>query len=197
MYQSGSLKQLRIEILVHILFGQTGDESAGQMFHHVVCLLLRFLGCVSVRKKKKINKNSARCSFKWALWCNVRQVTDFISRQSSPQDRWSVLQLLPATVNMPTSQRHWKKQPETGVSVCVCVCVCEHAYFACVCVTGRARNSLGSASHSCLVWWLMRGLGCGACWTAERTQTAQPASQLPAISHMWVQPRGQTHIHRQ
>ena len=52
MYQSGSLKQLRIEILVHILFGQTGDESAGQMFHHVVCLLLRFLGCVSVRKKK-------------------------------------------------------------------------------------------------------------------------------------------------
>ena len=53
MYQSGSLKQLRIEILVHILFGQTGDESAGQMFHHVVCLLLRFLGCVSVRKKKK------------------------------------------------------------------------------------------------------------------------------------------------
>lgn len=127
--------------------------------------------------------------------CGAAWVRKLVSvptpQQLSPQDSWCVLQLLPATVNLPTSERHYKKQPTTGERERER----EYAYFVSVwpeiaqavhptpaCCGDWCRGS----DVECVVRW--RGPDSAACLPATRHQShlisaVQPAAGLVSTGH--------------
>lgn len=127
-------------------------------------------------------KKCGWCSSKWTLRCNVSQVSDFISDSSNTcllrTGKACCSYCLPLLICPP--RRH------TGRNSHRQVCVCEYAYFSCV---WQWEPGIALAVHPTPA---SRGDWCGGSDVehvepGEAAQTAQPASQLPAISHMWSQ----------
>lgn len=75
--------------------------------------------------------------------------------------------------------RHTMRNSPRQVRESVCI--------FCVCVS---RNSSGNAAHPCLPRRLMQG-GLGCVLFGGAAQTVQPASQPPAVSHIWSQQASQ------